>query len=94
MGIFYVLSLFTVNVSQVNWKCCQVWLARVYAKLGAFSLCEMLLQRLQIADLALVQCLVEQNEKSKMDNAIALCKQLLPTAEQEQPFLLLIALAK
>lgn len=71
-----------------------MWLARVYAKLGAFSLCEMLSQRLQIADLTLVHCLVEQNEKPKMETAIALCKQLLPSAEQDQQILLLIALAK
>lgn len=75
-------ALFLVNQLQPNWNRCLTWLSKIYFSCSAWSLCEMLLRRMNQANEMLAQCLAEQEDATKHKEAIDLCKTLLPLADK------------
>uniref|UniRef100_A0A336MZT4 CSON007589 protein n=1 Tax=Culicoides sonorensis TaxID=179676 RepID=A0A336MZT4_CULSO len=65
---------------EPKWTKCQLLLYDIYVQLGAFSSAEFIFnlnQNIIPVDLRIIKCLVKQNEKTKGERALILCKELL-----------------
>ena len=80
---FYLINnFFSVNEIQENWSTCLIYLYKTHIKLNALVEAEFLIrEKLKINNSLLIKVLVGQETKDKSLEAIKLCKEILPSVE-------------